>query len=162
MIEFQGELPRKCKQVLKKRFKFFGIWLSVFVGVTLSFPFIILGIIFKDILIILILLICGIIFATLVNLFTFLLKIDENLNMDIPTRVTIENETIEKEGEGDRNYAIRQLTDVKKVIDVGDWYEIKFYFPNKCGYCICHKELLVKGSIEEFEELFDEIIERKI
>ncbi len=48
--------------------------------------------------------------------------------------------------------------DVKKIIDLGDSYYIKFYFP-KLIIFVCQKDLITQGTIEEFEEMFaDKII----
>lgn len=53
------------------------------------------------------------------------------------------------------------LEDVKKVVDFGEFYKIIFCFPKKTYDCICQKNLVTKGSIEDFEEIFSELIVRK-
>ncbi|MGN1094738.1 MAG: hypothetical protein ACI4SC_07135 [Candidatus Neoclostridium sp.] len=64
--------------------------------------------------------------------------------------------------EGEKFEEVRVLDDVKCVVDYGDWYKIYFYFPHKSLRFICQKDLLVKGTIEEFEEMFAGRIKRKI
>ena len=54
----------------------------------------------------------------------------------------------------------RATEDVKKVLDYGEFYEFRFYFP-WCFGVICQKDLLVEGTIEEFEQFFDGKIVRK-
>ena len=48
----------------------------------------------------------------------------------------------------------KDFIDVKKVVDMGDWYKFYFYFPHKSNIFICEKKSLVEGTLEEFEELF--------
>lgn|GEM_PF-2504130 len=64
---------------------------------------------------------------------------------------------------------LKTISDVRKVIDYGEWYEIVFY-GRKNGYyadeknllyCICQKDLIVTGTIEDFEKLFEGKIIRK-
>ncbi len=80
----------------------------------------------------------------------------------LPTRVTIDDEALRRYGNGEENYAGREVIDVKKVIDRGNFYEIIFYFPHKDCFFICQKNLIVEGTIEEFEELFADRLVRKI
>lgn len=47
----------------------------------------------------------------------------------------------------------KQINNVKKVIDTGDSCFIIFYFP-KITTCLCQKDLLVKGTLGDFEQLF--------
>ena len=49
---------------------------------------------------------------------------------------------------------------VKNVKDYGEWYEINFSGIKHKGVFVCQKDLLTKGSIEEFEKLFEGRIER--
>ena len=69
---------------------------------------------------------------------------------------------IRRYGEKEDNYAGKEVIDVKKVIDKGNFYIILFYFPHKDVNFICQKDLIVEGTIEEFEELFEGKIVRKI
>ena len=56
---------------------------------------------------------------------------------------------------------LRDISDVKVVVDWGEWYDIIFYFPYKSVGFICQKDLIVEGTIEEFEKLFEGKIIRK-
>lgn len=58
--------------------------------------------------------------------------------------------------------AIRNISDIKTIIDFGQGFYFKFKFPHKCIYCFCQKDLIVSGSIEEFENIFKNKIVRKI
>ena len=61
-----------------------------------------------------------------------------------------------------RGAGSRTLDDIKVILDYGEFYDIIFYFPNKLLNCICQKDLIVQGTIKEFEELFEDKIVRKM
>ena len=54
----------------------------------------------------------------------------------------------------------RKLNRVKEIWDYGEFYELEFPSLIKAANFICQKDLLVEGTIEEFEALFDGKIER--
>jgi hypothetical protein len=83
-----------------------------------------------------------------------------HLSMHLPTVITIEDHILSAQGE--KFTHLRELEHVKKVVDYGDWYHIFFCFPHKSLAFLCQKDLLVEGTIEEFEEIFEEVMVRKI
>lgn len=54
------------------------------------------------------------------------------------------------------------ISDVSKVIDHGEFYELCFPFGKVSDKFICQKNLLTRGTIKEFERLFDGKIVRKL
>lgn len=78
--------------------------------------------------------------------------LNRNYNLLI-SNIVIENGTIERSGVD--GYRILNLQDVKEVRDMGKFYAIIFYFPNRDRTFICEKDLLVEGSIEEFKQIFE-------
>ena len=60
-----------------------------------------------------------------------------------------------------KNEEYRLIKDVKLVYDYGEWYEITFPFGKKSSNFIYQKSLLTKGTLEEFEALFEGKIVRK-
>ena len=78
-----------------------------------------------------------------------------------PSRILIDIKEKEIFGEYRKGAGSRSIDDVKKVIDMGRFYDIIFYFPNQWANCICQKDLIVEGTIEEFEKLFEDKIVRK-
>ena len=56
--------------------------------------------------------------------------------------------------------AVASIDDVTKVLDEGEWYQI-CVAPYEIGNYLCQKDLLVEGSIEEFEKIFNGKIVRK-
>ena len=55
----------------------------------------------------------------------------------------------------------KAIADVKLVRAFDEFYEIVFPFGNFSEKFICQKDLLVKGTLEEFEALFEGKIEKK-
>ncbi len=55
----------------------------------------------------------------------------------------------------------RKVRDVKKVRDRGEFYEIVFFLDRYSEKFICQKDLLTKGTLEEFEHLFEGKIDRE-
>ncbi len=55
----------------------------------------------------------------------------------------------------------KHIDDVKEVGDYGEFYYIVFSRPNAEPSVLCQKDLIVKGSIEEFEKFFDGKIIKK-
>ena len=47
-----------------------------------------------------------------------------------------------------------------EVIDMGAWYKFKYNLTINV-FTVCQKDLIVEGTIEEFEELFADKLVRK-
>lgn len=77
----------------------------------------------------------------------------------IPTRISInEKEIVAAFPDG--STATEEMKNVKKVIDYGDYYE--FVFHVKSGkYYFCQKNLLSKGTLQDFETMFQNVIVKK-
>jgi len=79
----------------------------------------------------------------------------------LPERLLIDTEerTIVSQTKG-MNETFKMLDDTTKVEDHGDYYA--FYFGNRVsglGF-IAQKDLITQGTIEEFEEIFEEVLVR--
>ena len=55
----------------------------------------------------------------------------------------------------DRYTDSKFIRDVKKVIDHGEYYELCFPFGKVSEKFICQKSLLAKGTLQDFEALFE-------
>ena len=77
----------------------------------------------------------------------------------MPRRVEIGEDYISIEC--DLYSQIEDLSSIKEVVDWGEWYHIRFYFPGVCPYFVCQKDLITQGTIEEFEKLFEDKLVRK-
>lgn len=53
-----------------------------------------------------------------------------------------------------------KISSIKKIYDYGDWYYIRFKF-DPSNYLVCQKDLIVKGTIGEFEKIFKDKIIKK-
>lgn len=151
MIEFKGELSKECKKIIHKRKN-----TASFIAMTVTCIVVLLPIAF----------IFGFPIAwapiglfALLELAVVLTCIFPSKH-NIPTRIYIEPEdgiiTVEC-GEVSR-YA--SVEDAKEVVDHGDHYTIKFTFANRDMNmsCICQKDLLTSGSLEQFEEIFGDVL----
>lgn len=76
-----------------------------------------------------------------------------------PLLIAIDGDDIVCEGKDFRH--VRSTEDIKSIKDYGDFYQILFYFPHKSLVFVCQKDLIVEGTIEEFEERFADYIVRK-
>ena len=56
---------------------------------------------------------------------------------------------------------LRDIGDVAKVKDFGSYYCLYFSFGRQIWGWICQKDLLVEGSLEEFEALFEDRLIRQ-
>lgn len=104
----------------------------------------------------------GLVFTTVILNTVPVLNPQNKVFMEnLPKRITIENGKLIKEGNSEKSYVVREIQHVKKITDEGDWYQRIFYFPHKVGDCICQKDLITQGSIEEFENIFEGLIVKK-
>ena len=76
-----------------------------------------------------------------------------------PNNITIDDDTLTSSTKSSSQE--RHIEDIKRIEDHGDHYSIVFYFPHQSPMFLCQKDLLVEGSIEEFEERFADLIVQK-
>lgn len=76
----------------------------------------------------------------------------------IPRKISIVEDTMTVQTNS--GMESRYVTDVKIVRDCGEFYELIFPYGKGSYSFICQKDLLVTGTLEEFEMLFDGKIER--
>lgn len=152
MIEFKGEISEECLKYLHKKETNDGR---------------ILGSIMSSIAIIVVIIIActwrieALILAIMPIVFFIMVYIPQKGIEDrAPKRISIEENLLVFESE--KFSAIREIEEVKAVIDLGDWYYISLYFPHKWGYYVCQKDLITQGTLEEFEALFEDKLVRRI
>lgn len=63
---------------------------------------------------------------------------------------------------GNKHTESKLIEKVKVVYDCGDYYDIRFPFGHYSSMFVCQKNLLVKGSLERFEKIFEGKIIRKL
>lgn len=154
MIKFSGILSEDCKYYYLKNAQKINFFVFLFV----SIPFIIGIVVLAKTtgwiaLILLIPIIYLIVMVSLPPKSKLYNKINKNLYyQDIHCEIEIIDEVIYA-SMLNRNES-KDFVDVKKVVDMGDWYKFYFYFHHKSNIFICEKKSLVEGTLEEFEELF--------
>lgn len=150
MIKFCGCVGKEVRKYMRIRLFFNGLKGAIWCFILLGIPSVFIGIYFDIWFFLIMVSICMIGISSLSCLF---------VDSTLPLIILIEQGEIY--GEYNKGAATRSPDDVKKVIDKGDFYDILFYFPNRWTNCICQKDLIVEGTIEEFEKLFEDKIVRK-
>lgn len=152
MIEFKGEISKECQNYIRKKEVIFWTLLGVIMSIILIIPIVILGIFWNYAMFIA--LIAPGIYLTFFCVAPWL----RNIRNRIPLRIEIHEDDMFCDT---REIPVhRSVSQVKKVVDMGDWYDIIFYFPHKYMFFICQKNLLLQGTIDEFEGLFPDKIKR--
>lgn len=73
----------------------------------------------------------------------------------LPLKIVITPQYVSYEVIGTEISKKKSITSVKKVVKFGDLYYIIFKFGDYNNSWICQKNLIVKGTIEEFEKMFE-------
>ncbi len=150
MIEFKGEISVQSKNVLfKYQIKGAIIWavaiFIVFIPSLIYFTIYIHNAF-----------IYGLIIPTI---FIIIFLIKPLIKLDKPKHIIIENESMNIMCEKSAN--VRRIDSIKKIIDYGNCYFVIFRFPHNYFSCLCQKDLLSNGTLEKFEELFQNYIIKK-
>lgn len=162
MIEFYGEPSDDCKRFILKKLYRINLLAAILCFLCLATPLIVATIVWNYLAIYflpfvgLIVLVCILVALPKTN------PQEKVLKSNISIRITIQGETIERFGVGSGSYSIKNINDVKNVIDMGGWYVINFYFPEKNLFFLCEKDLILEGSLKEFEDLFSDKLVKKI
>ena len=151
MIEFYGDLSDKNKRILLK----FNMLTNMVAGLSTCIIFTAITIIIAAVsnYWIIAWLILLYIAVTILAIYSPYFQKEKTVQLIMPEKISISDETI--------YYSInnrlitKPISYVKKVIDYGDHYLIKFSFPKLDGY-LCQKNLLKSGSLTEFEDLFSD------
>lgn len=156
MFEFSGKLTGKALKYALKREKFPGIVASLIVGLIIS-AIIILISVHIDLIYLIAL---GMPLAIFV--ISFFAEPSEKLyDKILPLRIYCEEEKA-LVSEGLEFIVSGDLSEVKEVVDFGEFYYIRFFSAFKSRKFICQKELLSKGTIDEFEQFFSDRMVRKV
>lgn len=149
MIEFKGYLTGSAKKgFIRKTRKFGLIGLSITVPLVLPIIFFFGNALLHD---------PAFTYAMLGALlvlfvFPFIPKGKKELSATLPKRIYIDGEFIVCVAE--RYTDSKFISDVKKVVDHGEYYELCFPFGKVSEKFFCQKDLLKRGSLREFEALF--------
>lgn len=159
MIVFEGEFSDELKKKVLRRNKIHAVLCMSVVTVCLCTPFIISCALYYS------WLSCTLmatnISACLLLLLFFAVYREKPKHYGklMPSKVVIEDDFMISYCQN-AEYC-RYFKDIKSIVDKGDSYFISFYFPDKCGTFICQKSSIKQGTIDEFENMFENKIIRK-
>lgn len=153
MIEFNGYLTDSAQKHFFARSRKLSLYVSLG-SVALILPGV-LAISVKTGLWILFLLFCSTLVAIVIA--AFIPKSKKTKKQLIPKRIFTEDEYIISVTDTAEDF--KKISDVKKVKKYNDFYELSFPFGKISDKFICQKSLLSKGTLEEFEALFEGKIE---
>ena len=156
IIEFKGELSDCARKFLVKN-QIKGQVIAALIVFSLFSPLAI-GLIIQNYVII------GIMFLMSVALFvglSFVPPSRKTQNKFFPTGIIIDVEDSIITRVSSNGEMFRGFDNIEVIKDYGEWYHIVFNWHSKDPYFVCQKNLLTQGSIEDFEKLFEDQIERK-
>ncbi|MBR2377787.1 MAG: hypothetical protein IKA85_08490 [Clostridia bacterium] len=162
MIRFKFEINEKTQNYIVKSRKFHARLLTIIMMLIYTIPAFIIWFLFPNNIVVSIIVIGVFIFAIILSPIVAGYKGPLHAFKESePQDIIINKETIESMGINKYCYKQYMVDDIKNVIDYGDFYAIVFYFPNLDKRFICLKDLIVEGTLEEFEQLFEDKIVRK-
>lgn len=86
---------------------------------------------------------------------------EKDKELMVPAKVTIDVEADEITAENTVFYITKKITEATVVYDMGEWYHIYFGCKyDRLGRFVCQKDLIKGSTVEEFEKLFENKIER--
>ena len=142
MVRFEGQLNEECKKFLKRQ-KFFAAVVSIAFSFTTTAP----------IIIVFALAVTKWIFLCLILLLAFFIYQYYYDRMGYPISIIVDQDYVKGIGEKQYQEYSTSIEKVVEVIDMGSWFRIKLDFKINM-FLICQKDLLVEGTMEEFEEIF--------
>ena len=162
MFEFKGTISTEAEKHMWKQEKLFGVFL-LYIGITLVLPIVVLissGL--KEILEFeiwkVLLPYCSL--YIIVPLIALIPK-NEKEKEKYRTQMVFSDDEYIVSIQGNGEEECKCLSDVKSCIDYGEFYQLMFPIGNISYSFICQKNLLTKGTLEEFESLFEGKIIRK-
>ena len=154
MIEFKGDLSNSCKKFLIKKQIISQTKASLFTAI--FFAVIISLVAIPDRLGLLLLFIPLAIFVC----FSMIPPNSKAQKSFIPKRIYIDLDNNEIIHECETTQRSHSIQSVKSIIDYGEWYYFEFDFTSRDLYYVCQKDLIVEGTLEDFEMLFSGKIKR--
>lgn len=154
MIEFKGQLSEKNQKEMNKFQHKIGISSGCITALILGVVITVLTVKCDTVFAI------AYIMCVLIAVLSSLPIPKKNWYIVCPETVRIDDDGITSIGVKFSQY--RLLSQIKRIDDCGDYYRFWFDFPHQSPLFLCQKDLIVQGTIEEFEELFADKIVRKI
>ncbi len=154
MIEFCGNLQGQARKYAFKQVNKHSIIGSIIAAVLATIAIILLAV-FVDVIILVFLVLPPTLI--LVSIFA---KSSKSIEASIfPERIVVDKDCIISSSAEFRDE--RELSQINSIIDFGEFYQIIFDAKYESNKYICQKDLITKGTIEDFEKLFENKIVRK-
>lgn len=154
MIVFYGELSEKCRKYILMKETRVSVIAALIVSCLFSITIIICTILIDWIFIV------ALPVFVLFFVLSWLPPSKKNYVKIFPKRIVINDGIISSEG--DNFHYNRLMSQIKLVVDMGEWYDIIFYYNYRNPRFICQKDLLIEGTLEGFEQFFKDKITRKV
>lgn len=151
MIEFTGQLNKNAKKFLISIYMKGLIITAIILYIVFGVPAILFALTVDRIayLFLIVILLAPILFT--IPIFT---KTTQNELFPYKAFVDKEENTVVIQPiAGEKHERFSMIKDVKTVNDYGDWYHM--IIPKQDKYFVFQKDLLVQGTIEEFESIFE-------
>lgn len=159
MIEFYGELSEKCRARVAKKVSRNNGGLFLIATAVMGALLLIWGA-RNQYLHYSALLVAGLVLMTVSAYRTPLKKLRSGASPTV--KVTIDGGNVTVTSSNNPKITKKEsLSNVKRVLDFGEWYEIFFRFGDISNAVICQKSLICVGTVEDFETLFEGKIVRK-
>lgn len=155
MFEFSGSLSYEIIAKVKKQQRKGEITVISIVTLVFSIPLIIIAIDVTPI-VLLFLIIFALMYipSFIPPTKSFIEYMPVNILLDLEDgTIVYKNKTIEM---------FHMISDIKNIEDNTDFYRVIFSVGDKNPYYILQKDLIVQGTIQEFEEYFNDIIVKKV
>ena len=160
MIRFEGQLSRECQKYIRKTEAIAQIVVFTIVLLLFAYPmYLMVASMIAPVV--------GIsIFASLyitIVILSFVSPPQKEFIKKVPHKITISSVDNTMISVSVAHTLETEIDNVKSVCDMGNWYLFKFASPpNYSLNFICQKDLIVEGTIEDFEKLFEgKIIKKK-
>ena len=152
MIIFEGQISGECKKGVFRRSGKIAFICGLITSIIFAIPTVVVAVTLHWL---------ALLFFLILIPFPFLATITPNekdLPTYLPSKVTIDTKAGEITAESSRFCTDAYIDDVVKVLDYGEWYLI--HVGDRDGRFICQKDLLTSGTLEEFETIFGDKIQR--
>ena len=153
MIEFRGEMSGRCKKYTLRRASRIGLIAGIISAIVFGIPLVVC--IFTIHWVFVLSIPVLVMFALLAGM----PPDKKNHCLIIPSSIIINPETNTLISKSNKFYDERSIDEITHIIDYGEWYNI--FFRKRNEHFVCQKDLIFKGSLEDFETLFEGKITKK-
>jgi hypothetical protein len=151
MFEFKGKLSEECENFLYNKQKRMELISCSCIGAVVSVIIIISAILVSPIILI------GLIWSALFVLIPLLPFTKKSFLQHMPNRIVFDFDKDTIFYSSEKNKDSFNISQIEKILDYGNFYHLIFE-PVPDSYYVLQKDLMVKGTIEEFEKCFNDKI----